>query len=210
MTYRNFNRWKIPFGLSKHRKAQQWSVFSRNWYLFDCKDQDVFDAAQRVSMYLQGKHKPVYDWEQDVADHVVCINSKDLSMPDDEWRWRMYYHHTRYARGRTWAPAYELHLNDPTIVLYKACYKLCGANPANRDQPSHPMNNYMMRRLYMNKLHIYPDSNVPKEIMDNILDQIQCVNPLLKSIDEYTEEERNNFPKIIDYPEEYVIPKEKN
>lgn len=141
-----------------------------------------------------------------MGDHVVCINTKELSLPDDEWRWRMYYHHTRYARGRTWSAAYELHLNDPTIVLYKACYKICGANPAD-DQLSLPHNDYNMRRLYMNKLHLYPDDKVPPEIMANILDQIQGVNPVFKSIDEYSQEEKTNFPNITDYPEEYVVPK---
>jgi len=210
MSYRNFNYWKVPFQLSKQRRAQQWSVFSRNWYLYDCKWQDVFDSAKKVSMYLQGKHKPIYDWEQDMGDHVVCINTKQLSLPDDEWRWRMYYHHSRYAKGRTWAPAYELQLNDPTIVLYKACYKICGRNPAIDNEITNPTNNrWTMRRLFMSKLHLYPDDNLPKEIRENILDQIQGVNPVFKSIDEYSLEEKSRFPKITDYPEDYVIPNEK-
>lgn len=208
MAYRKFDVYKVPYGLSKHRRAQQWSVFSRNWYLFDCKWQDVFDAAGRIATYLQGKHKPIYDPEQDMGDHVVCINTKQLSLPDDEWRWRMYYHHTRYARGRTWAAAYELHLNDPTIVLYKACSKLCRANAVEDDMET--INRSSMARLYMNKLHLYPDDKVPAEIMENILDQIQGVNPIFKSIEDYSPEERSKFPKITDYPDDYVIPKGKD
>ena len=115
-------------------------------------------------------------------------------MPDDEWRYRMYYHHTRYARGRTWAPAFELHINDPTIVLYKACYKLCGS-----------IIHTSMRRNFMARLHLYP-GDAPPEKMEMIVDQIQGSNPVIKSIDEYTPEQIANFPKITDYPEDYVIP----
>lgn len=192
--YRKFDIWKIPYGISKHRLADQQSMFCRNWYLFDCKWQDVFDAAGMVSRYLQGKHKPIYDQQQDVGDHVVCINTKQLSMPDDEWRYRMYYHHSRYAKGRTWSPAFELHYNDPTIVMYKACYKLCGAVQIKSQ-----------RRWFMARLHLYP-GEAPPEKMEMIIDQIQGTNPVLRSLDEYKPEEVAQFPKVTDYPDDYVLP----
>jgi len=192
--------WKFPYAISKQRRALQWSVFSRNWYIFDCKWQDPFDAANRITTYLQGKHKVIYDPKQDVGDHVVCINTKELAMPEGEWRWRMYYHHSRYAGGTTWAPAFDLHLKDPTIVLYKACYKNCGQ--INNDQVRG-----FKRRETMARLHLYPDENVPKPIMENILDQIQNHRPVNKSIQELDEKLVENFPKLVDYPEDYVIKK---
>jgi large subunit ribosomal protein L13 len=192
--YRKFNVWARPYGLSKHRLADQHATFSRNWYLFDCKWQDAFDAAGMICRYLMGKHKPIYDHHQNMGDHVVCINTKQLSMPDDEWRYRMYYHHSRYQRGRTWSPAFELHINDPTIVLYKACYKLCGSIPDR-----------IQRRDYMARLHLYPEE-APKEKMEMIIDQIRGTNRVLRSIEEFTPEEKANFPKITDYPDDYVIP----
>lgn len=111
----------------------------------------------------------------------------------------MYYHHTRFApRGRRWAGAYELHINDPTLVLYKACYKVCGAAPKAE-----------LRRLFMNKLHLYPEGieTVPKEIRENIVDQIRGVNPVYHKLSDFSQEEIDKFPKIADYPDEYVIPK---
>lgn len=196
MAYRNFNHLARPYGLSRHRKAQQHAVFTRGWYLFDCKWQDVYDAASKISMYLQGKHKPIFYWDRNIGDHVVAINTKELSLPDDEWRYRMFYHHTRYARGRTWANATELHLNDPTILLYKACYKLCGQTC------SHGIH----RRYFMNRLHLYPDDKLPPEIRANIFDQIQGTNEVPKSLDEYSQEERENFPKLVDLPDDYMDP----
>ena len=197
MAYRKFNAFSGPFALSRHRKAQQHAVFAQGWYLFDCKWQDVYDAASKISMYLQGKHKPIFAWDGTIGDHVVCINTKELSLPGDEWRYRMFYHHTRYAKGRTWANATELHLNDPTVLLYKACYKLCGTAPVSP---------YFLRREFMNRLHLYPDEKVPPHIMSNIFDQIQGTNVVPKSLDDYTEEERKNFPKLIERSEDYMDP----
>jgi ribosomal protein L13 len=189
-----FSPWKFPYALSKHRTAVQKTVFARNWYLFDCKWQDPFDAAIKLSGYLMGKHKPIYDHIQDMGDHVVCINTKQLAMPEGEWRWRMYYHHSRYAGGTTWAPAFDLHMRDPTVVLYKACYKACGQQP-------HPHK----RRQFMTRLHLYPDGVVPNEIMENVVDQIQQLRPVPKAINEISDQEKIEFPKITDYPDDYAI-----
>ena len=200
MPLKNFKQWVNPYGLGKHRQALQWTVFARGWYLFDCKGQDPYDSATVISSRLLGRHKPLFSMSsQDEGDHVVCINTRHLAMPEGEWRWRMYYHHSRYTRGRTWAPAYELHLNDPTMLLYKACYKLCGAM---KDR-------LFKRRIVMTRLHLYPDGGetVPEEIMGNILDQIQQVQPVYKSITEYAEMELKKFPKVTDYPDDYVIRK---
>lgn len=111
-------------------------------------------------------------------------------MPLREWRTRMYYHHSLYAKGTTWASAYELHLRDPTIVLYKAIYKELRAS--------------MERRTLMARCHIYPDDKVPEELMANVCDEIRQVQPMVKRLDEYTEEEIRAFPKLLDAPEDYT------
>lgn len=102
----------------------------------------------------------------------------------------MYYHHSLYAKGTTWASAYELHLRDPTIVLYKAIYKELRAS--------------MERRTLMARCHIYPDDKVPEELMANVCDEIRQVQPMVKRLDEYTEEEIRAFPKLLDAPEDYT------
>lgn len=112
-------------------------------------------------------------------------------MPLKEWRARMYYHHSLYAKGQTWASAYELHLRDPTIVLYKAIYKDLRASQT--------------RRTLMARCHIFPDDNVPAELMANVCDEIKQVQPMVKRLDEYTEEEIKAFPKLVDLPEDYTI-----
>ena len=115
-----------------------------------------------------------------------------------EWRTRVYFHHTGYPSahaggggGPHWIPAWLLHSRDPTLVMWKACYNdLYGG---------------IMRKSTMARLHIYPDEEVPEEIMVNVSDQIPPVRPVPRRLEEHSPEEVEQFPKLWDYPEEYVI-----
>ncbi|XP_054160726.1 39S ribosomal protein L13, mitochondrial-like [Oppia nitens] len=179
-------------GQSAYRRVTQWMVFSRQWYLYDAKWQDVFDSAELIGRHLHGRHKPIYDPEQDCGDHVVVINARHVAMPADEWRYRHYYHHTHYAGGRHWATAHELHLKDPTLVLYKAIYKAVG-------------NVKLKRQELIARLHLYADDKVPQHIMRNVSDQIRQLRTVDKPIQQYTKQQIKDFPKIFDYPEDYAI-----
>lgn len=50
------------------------------------------------------------------GDHVVIINSREIALPGEEWRWRVYFHNTGYAKGKSYTRAWELHDRDPTLV----------------------------------------------------------------------------------------------
>lgn len=177
--------------LNPYQRVNQWMVFARQWWLFDAKHQDAFDAAQRIARYLHGRHKPIYDTEQDCGDHVVVINARHISMPNKEWKYRYYFHHSHYSGGKKWSTAYELHAKDPTIVLYKAIYKAVG-------------NIGLKRRELIARLHIYPDQEAPDHIMENISDQIRQIQPVHRALHEYSADEIKNYPKIIDYLEDYA------
>lgn len=172
-------------------RTKQWMVFARQWWLFDATQQDPFDAAQRIARYLHGRHKPIYDTEQDVGDHVVVINSRNIAMADNEWHDRYYFHHSHYSHGKKWTPAYELHKKDPNLVLYKAIYKAIG-------------NIHMQRKEIIARLHMYPDSKVPQHILENVTDHIRQLRPVHKALNEYSSDEVKTFPKIFDYPEDYA------
>lgn len=177
--------------LSPYKRVNQWMTFARQWWLFDAKQQDVFDSAQRVARYLHGKHKPLYDTEQDVGDHVVVINARHVALPEDEWRMRYYFHHSHYAKGKKWTPAYELHAKDPNLVIYKAIYKAVG-------------NIGLKRHEIIARLHIYPDDQIPGHIAENISDQIRQLKPVPKSIADIDPEVVEKYPKLFDYPEDYA------
>lgn len=59
----------------------------------------------------------------------------------------------------------------------------------------------------MERLHIYPDSNVPEEIMENITNQIRPLRSIPKTLNTYSNEEVKSYPKIIDYPDDYILKK---
>lgn len=67
------------------------------------------------------------------------------------------------------------------------------------------MDGNLQRRYTMQSLFIYPDSNVPEDIMANISNQIRQVRKVPKRLDKYSEKEVKEFPKIIDYPKDYII-----
>ena len=52
----------------------------------------------------------------DCGDHVVVINSKEVALRGDEWKKRVYFHHTGYPKGASWTLAWQLHEKDPTMV----------------------------------------------------------------------------------------------
>ena len=51
---------------------------------------------QVITRYLEGRNKPIYHPFTDCGDHVVVINSKDVSLLGREWQYRVYFHHTGY------------------------------------------------------------------------------------------------------------------
>lgn len=69
------------------------------------------------------------------------------------------------------------------------------------------MKGNLYRRVVMERLHIYSDSNVPEEILENITNQIQPLRSIPKALESYSKETIEKFPKIMDYPENYILSK---
>ncbi|CAL8135423.1 unnamed protein product [Orchesella dallaii] len=177
--------------MSASRRVQQWLTFTRQWWLFDAKWQDPFESAKVINKHLKGAHKPIFGGHADCGDHVVVINSQDIAMRGDEWYYRVYFHHTGYPGGATWTKAWELHKKDPTMIIWKACYR--------------DLEKDLTRRGRMQRLHIFKDSNIPKDIIQNITDQIPQLRTVPKRLKDYSQEEIEKFPKLFDYPKEHVL-----
>ena len=67
------------------------------------------------------------------------------------------------------------------------------------------MNGGLGRRFTMAQLHVYADGfdTIPTEIANSISSQIQPPDKIPKGLDEYSEEEIKDFPKLWDYPKDY-------
>lgn len=177
--------------LSNFKRVQQWATFTRRWHLYDARWQNPFQSAELIADVLAGKHKPIFHATNDCGDHVVVINCREIAMPWYEWKYRMYYHHTRFAGGASWTSAWELQDKDPTKVLWKAIYRACPGD--------------LLRGNKMARLHLFPDDQVPDEVARNISGQLRQLRPVPKKLSEFSDEERARFPKLFDYPEDYVL-----
>ncbi len=47
-------------------------------------------------------------------------------------------------------------------------------------------------------------SQVPADIMANVTSQLSPVRPVPKKLSDYSEEERKTFPKLFEFPENFV------
>lgn len=67
------------------------------------------------------------------------------------------------------------------------------------------MKGNLQRRTTMERLHLFPDANVPEDLLKNVSNQIKQLRPIPKRLDHYKEEEVKEYPQIIDYPKDYVL-----
>ncbi|XP_062546591.1 large ribosomal subunit protein uL13m [Armigeres subalbatus] len=177
--------------MSAARRVQQWATFARTWHVYDCTWQNPFESASLIRKHLMGLHKPIYHPMNDCGDHVVVINTAEIALPGDEWKKRVYFHHTGYPGGASWTLAWELHEKDPTQIMKKAVYRSMHGN--------------LQRRHTMQRLHLFKDDQVPKEILENITNQIRQPRRVPQRLDQMDPDLLENFPKIMDYPKDYIL-----
>lgn len=121
----------------------------------------------------------------------MVINTADIALPGDEWNKRAYFHHTGYPGGATWTLAWQLHEKDFTMVMKKAVYNSIRGN--------------IQRRHVMQRLHLYPDSMIPDEILENITNQIRAPRVVPQRLDHMDQKDVESFPQIMQYPKDYVL-----
>ncbi|CAE1155954.1 RP-L13 [Acanthosepion pharaonis] len=176
---------------SATNRVLQWATFARTWWIYDAQHQCPFKSAIMLSYVLQGRHKPIYHPLSDIGDHVVVINTNHIAMKDEMWRKWKYHHHTGYPKGKSITSAWRLHELDPTKIMYKCVYSNVPGN--------------LLRHTLMRRLHLYAETDVPEEILNNVTDQLRQLHPVPKRLDEYSKEEIDNFPKLFDWPSDYVL-----
>lgn len=76
------------------------------------------------------------------------------------------------------------------MIMKKAIYRAIGIN--------------LQRHSLMHRIHLFKDADVPKEILENVTSQIRQLRPVPKRLDKMDPEFVKNFPKLMDYPADYV------
>jgi hypothetical protein len=51
---------------------------------------------------------------------------------------------------------------------------------------------------------LFLSTQVPADIMANVTSQLSPVRPVPKKLSDYSEEERKTFPKLFEFPENFV------
>lgn len=67
------------------------------------------------------------------------------------------------------------------------------------------MKGNLQRRYTMQRLHLFPDGNVPDEILANVTNQIKQTRVVPQRLDHIDEESVKNFPKVMEYPMNYIL-----
>lgn len=79
-------------------------------------------------------------------------------------------------------------------MLYKACFKACGW-ATQRDR----------RRSLLARLHLFPEDQIPEDLMANVSDHIRQLRPVPRPLHDFSQDDLQRFPKVSDYPEDYVL-----
>lgn len=177
--------------MSAYERVKQWNTFARIWHIYDAKWQNPIESAKVISKHLQGQHKPIYHPLNDCGDHVIVMNSRHIALPAYEWKKRAYFHHTGYPGGVSWTLAWQLHEIDPTLVMKKA---------VRWELPRS-----LIKFRLMARLHIFPDQEVPEDLLKNVSSQIRQLRPVPRTLASYSDKEVDEFPKINDFPKDYIL-----
>lgn len=67
------------------------------------------------------------------------------------------------------------------------------------------MRGNLQRRYTMQRLHLFADDQLPKEMLENITNQIRTPREVPQRLDHIDKETLENFPTIMDYPKDYIL-----
>jgi len=71
-----------------------------NWHVIDATDQVLGRLAAKISLILQGKHKPTYTPHVDTGDFVVLLNAAKVKITGRKAAVKAYDTYSRYPGGR--------------------------------------------------------------------------------------------------------------
>lgn len=103
-----------------------------DWHVVDATDQVLGRLAARISVILQGKHKPTYLPSVDTGDFVVVLNAEKIKVTGKKADVIEYDTYSRYPGGRhvySYKTMQELH---PERVLQLAVKRMLPKNKLGR------------------------------------------------------------------------------
>lgn len=137
---------------------------NQNWFLIDCKGQNLGRLATLITSLLKGKIKPQYHPSVDTGDYIILINAESIMVNDDS------KHYLVYNPGRPGRSLKIKNVSDclPKLTIERAVKRMLSKTETKR----------LMRRLkiYNDQQHFHQAQN-PFEIdINNLYTSIQVKN----------------------------------
>ena len=104
-----------------------------DWHVIDGTDQVLGRLAARISLILQGKHKPTYTPHVDTGDFVIVLNAEKVKVTGRKADVIEYDTYSRYPGGRavySYKRMSELH---PERVIQLAVKRMLPKNKMGRN-----------------------------------------------------------------------------
>ncbi|MBA2557865.1 MAG: 50S ribosomal protein L13 [Chloroflexi bacterium] len=92
----------------------------RRWYVVDATDQTLGRLASRISVVLEGKHKPTYAPNLDSGDHVIVLNAGRIAVSRNKRETKVYTRHSGYPHGLKQEVLGDLLVRRPEEAIRRA------------------------------------------------------------------------------------------
>lgn len=93
---------------------------NRKWYVIDAAGKPLGRLAARVSLILQGKHRPTYTPHIDTGDHIIIINAGKVVLTGQKLDKKIYYRHSGWPHGLKAVTYRKFLATQPEKVVEKA------------------------------------------------------------------------------------------
>ena len=137
---------------------------NQNWFLIDCKGQNLGRLATLITSLLKGKIKPQYHPSVDTGDYIVLINAESIMVNDDS------KHYLVYNPGRPGRSLKIKNVSDclPKLTIERAVKRMLSKTETKR----------LMRRLkiYNDQQHFHQAQNPFQIDVNNLYTSIQVKN----------------------------------
>jgi len=107
---------------------------SRQWHVVDASGLVLGRLASKISLILQGKHKPTYTAHVDTGDFVIVTNADKIRVTGKKAEVIEYDTYSRYPGGRHVYSYREMFENHPERLIELAVKRMLPKNKIGRDQ----------------------------------------------------------------------------
>jgi len=104
-----------------------------NWHVIDATDQVLGRLAARISIIVQGKHKPTYTPHVDTGDFVIVLNADKVKVTGRKADVLEYDTYSRYPGGRGLYSFEQMRTQHPEKLIELAVRRMLPKSKMGRN-----------------------------------------------------------------------------